>query len=84
MGVCPTVTAALLTHALQAMLFLQGLAAQRAGGTAGEGTRHQVMPVPDFVFGLLPPFSLLLFVSVLTLQRNRGNTMALVWMTMHI
>lgn len=70
-GACPTVT--LLTHALQTMLFLQGLAAQRAGGAAGEGTRHQVMPVPGFVFGLLPLFSLLLSVSVLTLQGNKGD-----------
>lgn len=70
-GAHPTVTVALLTHALQAMLFLQGLAAQRAGGTAGEGTRHQVMPVLRFLFGLLPLLSLLLFVSVLTLQGNK-------------
>lgn len=71
MGARPTVTVALLTHALQAMLFLQGLAAQRAGCTAGEGTRHQVMPVLRFLFGLLPLLSLLLFVSVLTLQGNK-------------
>lgn len=72
-GACPSVTVALLTHALQTMLFLQGLAAQRAGGTTGEGTWHQVMPVPRFLFGLLPLLSLLLFVSVLTLQRNKGD-----------
>lgn len=74
-GACPTVTAALLTHALQAMLFLQGLATQRAGGAAGEGTRHQMMPVAAarFLFGLLPLFFLLLFFSVLTLQRNKNS-----------
>lgn len=66
---CPSVT--LLTQALQTMLSLQGLAAQRACGTAGEGTRHQVMPVPGLLFGLFPLLSLLLFVSVLTLQGNR-------------
>lgn len=74
-GACPTVTAALLTHALQAMLFLQGLATQRAGSAAGEGTWHQMMPVAAarFLFGLLPLFFLLLFFSVLTLQRNKNN-----------
>lgn len=74
-GVCPTVTAALLTHALQAMLFLQGLATQRAGGAAGEGTWHQKMPVAaaGFLFGLLPLFFLLLFFSILTLQRNKNS-----------
>lgn len=91
MGACPTVT--LLTHALQAMLFLQGFAAQRAGGATGEGTWHQVMPVPRFLFGLLPLLSLLLFVSVLTLQGNRGGHYAVhfyvdvtvsVRMTLHV
>lgn len=74
-GACPTVTAALLTHALQAMLFLQGFATQRAGGAAGEGTWHQMMPVAAarFLFGLLPLFFLLLFFSVLTLQGNKNS-----------
>lgn len=74
-GACPTVTAVILTHALQAMLFLQGLATQRAGGAAGEGTWHQMMPVAAacFLFGLLPLFFLLLFFSVLTLQKNKNS-----------
>lgn len=62
----------LLTHALQTMLFLQGPAAQWAGGTAGERTWHQIMPVADaarFFSGLLP--SLFLLLTVLTLQRNK-------------
>lgn len=69
-----TVTAVLLTHALQAMLFLQGLAAQWASGTAGERTWHQIMlsaAAAPFFFGLLPLLFLLLFFSVLTLQTNK-------------
>lgn len=77
------VTVVLLTHALQAMLFLQGLEAQWAGGTAGKRAWHQIMPIAaaaaaaHFLFGfsllLLPLLSLLLFFSVLTLQRNKRS-----------
>lgn len=64
------------------MLSLQGLAAQRAGGTAGEGAWHQIMPIAaaaatHFLFSLslflLPPLFLLLFFTVLTLQRNKKS-----------
>lgn len=78
-GACTPVAVVLLTRALQAMLFLQRLAAQRARGTTGEGTWHQMMPIAvnatHFLFGLpvlvLHLLFLRLFFAVLTLQRNK-------------
>lgn len=61
----------LLTRALQAVLLLQGLAAERAGGTAGEGPRYQPVAVPASTSDL--PTSLPAFLSVLTLRENRDS-----------